>query len=271
MAEVRPSAREFLAREIRRARESKGMSRASVGKSLFVSGELVAAWESGRSLPRPEHMTGLIKVLDFGPDIVCRILEDLVSGEVSPEWTGKWLAIEARATKILSCEHSLVPGLLQTEAYARAILSHNHHSPLDIEELVQERLRRQRTVLERDNPPMTVFVIDEQALRRPVGSQKVTSEQLRHLVELAARPKLILHVVPADVSNCHLGLAGGFMIARVDGIEIGYQDGVLQGHVLESEDQVAALCQIWEDVRSLALPQAASVSLISEVAAQWGS
>jgi transcriptional regulator with XRE-family HTH domain len=271
MAGVHLSAREFLAREIRRARESKGMSRASVGKSLFVSGELVAAWESGRSLPRPEHMTALIKVLDFGPDIVCRILEDLVSGEVSPEWTGKWLAIEEKATKILSCENSHVPGLLQTEAYARAVLCHNHHSPLDVEEQVQERLRRQHVVFGRDVPPMMVFVIDEQALRRPVGGPKVMSDQLKHLVEMSTHPKVILHVIPVDGSGYHPGLLGGFMIARFDGTEVGYQDGILQGHVIERDDQVSALSQIWENVRSLALPQAASVSLVSQMAEQWDS
>lgn len=61
------------------------------------------------------------------------------------------------------------------------------------------------------------------------------------------------------------------MIARFDGIEVGYQDGVLQGHVLETEQQVFALSQIWENVRSLALPQAASASLLTKVAEQWAS
>lgn len=215
-------------------------------------------------------MTAMIKVLDFGPDIVCRILEDLVSSEVSPEWTGKWLAIEERANKILSFEHSIMPGLLQTEAYARAVLCHNHHSPLDVEEQVQLRLRR-HAVLERDDPPMTVFVIDEQALRRPVGGPEVMSEQLRHLLDVSTRPKVILQVIPVEGSGYHPGLVGGFMIARFDGIEVGYQDGVLQGHVLETEQQVFALSQIWENVRSLALPQAASASLLTKVAEQWAS
>lgn len=268
---TRITAREFLAKEIRRAREAKGASRTSLGKSLFVSPELVAAWESGRSLPRPEHVTAMIEVLDFGPDIVRRILEDLVSGEVSPEWTGKWLAIEERANKILSFEHSHIPGLVQTEAYARAVLRHNHHSPLNIEEQVQERLRRQRAVLGRDDPPMTVFVIDEQALRRPVGGPKVMNDQLRCIAELSEDPQVVLHVIPIDDSGYHLGLVGAFMIARFDGIEVGYQDGILQGRVLESDDEVSALSRIWEQVRSVALPQAASVSLVSKVAEQWDS
>ena len=74
------SARQFLAKEIRFAREAKRMSRAVLGKALFVSGELVAAWETGRSIPRPEHLTAMINILEFGPDVVARLLEDLVSG-----------------------------------------------------------------------------------------------------------------------------------------------------------------------------------------------
>ncbi|MEV5705348.1 helix-turn-helix transcriptional regulator [Actinoallomurus sp. NPDC052274] len=70
------SARQFLAREIRLARETKRISRAALGKALFVSGELVAAWETGRSIPRPEHLASMIGLLDFRPEIVSRLLDE---------------------------------------------------------------------------------------------------------------------------------------------------------------------------------------------------
>lgn len=265
------SARQFLAKEIRLAREAKRISRAALGKALFVSGELVAAGETGRSIPRPEHLAFMIRILDFRPEIVSRLLEDLVSGEVSPEWTGKWLAVEAKANTLLSVEHSIVPGLLQTEDYTREVLRHNHHSPIDIEEQVQERLRRQSAVLDRVDSPMAVFVLDEQVLLRPVGGPKVMSDQLAHLVQVSARPKMIVHIVPAGEAGYHPGLAGAFMIARFDGTEVAYQDGTLKGHVFEDVEQVSAMSQIWENVRAVALPRAASIELIAKAVERWRS
>lgn len=263
------SARDFLAKEIRRAREAKGMSRTAVGKALFVSGELVAAWESGRSLPQPNHVIDLIGILEFGPDIVVRILEDLVSGEVSPQWTGKWLAIEKRADTVLSFELSVVPGLLQTEGYARAVLRHNHHSPLDPEQQVKERLRRQKEVLGRETPPMSVFIMDESILWRKIRVEpKIMAEQLTHLVEVSKQPDTIVQVVPSEVGD-HAGLVGPFMIAKVDGRELAYQDGALRGEVIEECSEVHALSRVWQNIHSAALSDSASIERIEKAAARW--
>ncbi|MEV5705350.1 DUF5753 domain-containing protein [Actinoallomurus sp. NPDC052274] len=192
-----------------------------------------------------------------------------MSGEVSPEWTGKWLAVEAKANTLLSFEHSIVPGLLQTEDYTRAVLRHNHHSPIDVEAQVQERLRRQSAVLERADPPMAVFVLDEQVLLRSVGGPKVMRDQLERLIQVSMRPKVIVHIIPAGEAGYHPGLAGAFMIARFDGMEVAYQDGTLKGHVFEDVDQVSAMSQVWENIRAVALPQAASVELIAKAVERW--
>lgn len=268
----RMTARAFLAKEIRRARDAhgmNGMSRQALAKKILVSESLVAAWESGRQVPRAEHITALIAILKFGPDIVERLLEDLVSGEISPEWTGKWLAIEKKANTLLSYEHSVVPGLLQSEDYARTVLQRNQHSPTAVEAEVRARLERQQ-ILDREDPPMTVFVLDEQVLRNGVDSAKTMNDQLLRLVELSERPNVIIQVIPRD-TGYHLGRAGAFMIAKFDGMEVGYQDGVLRGEVLESQDDVYALSRTWMNIHKTALTEAASAELIARVAEEWTS
>jgi transcriptional regulator with XRE-family HTH domain len=261
------TARTFLGKEIRRAREAKGLSRAAIGKALIVSKELVAAWESGRSVPRLEHVKGLRRMLEFAPDIVDRILEDLVTGEVSPEWTGKWLTIEARAGELHSFDFSTIPGLLQIDDYARAVLQHNKHSPIDVEEQVRERLERQK-IFDRENPPMVVFIIDERALRLPVGGKKVMHDQFVRLIEISNLPNVIIRLVPLD-TGYYIGLVGSFLLARFDGMEVAFQDGILTGHVIEDRDQVSTLSRIWQDISATALTQATSLELLKKAAEQW--
>lgn len=258
------TARAFLAREIRRAREAKGMSRAALCKGLFVSESLVAAWESCRVVPRPEHLNRLIGLLDFGPDIVVRILENLVAGEVTTEWTGKWLAIETEAHTLLSFEVSVVPGLLQTEAYARAVLRHNRYSPIDVEERINDRMQRQEKILDRDYPPTTVFLIDEKALRRPVGGPEVMIDQLKHLVAMSERSDVLIQIVPVAEGD-YAGLVGPFMIAKLSGADFAYRDGAPRGQVLETPGDVAALSRIWQSIHAAALSEKASVELIEGV------
>lgn len=270
MAGNRKTARTFLANEIRRARETKGpkgMSRAALAKELFVSDSLIAKWESGRQVPDEEQLTALVKVLDFGPDIVKRIREELVSGEISPEWSGKWRPIESKANTLYSAEHSTVPGLLQTPDYARAVLEHNNHSPIDIEEQIQERLKRQ-SIFERENPPTAVFIMDEQALHKRVGTAQTMIDQMEHLLNMAEQPNIHILIIPHD-SGYHVGLVGGFIIAKFDGAEIAYQDGTLRGQVLDQYEDVSELFQIWENVRDLALTRKASREFIAKVAEQW--
>jgi hypothetical protein len=84
--------------------------------------------------------------------VLTEILDDLVSGEVAPEWLGKWLEIERRATAMLIYQPMIVPGLLQSEDYARTVLRLHKPAPFDLEDQVAVRLERQR-ILEKDNPP----------------------------------------------------------------------------------------------------------------------
>jgi transcriptional regulator with XRE-family HTH domain len=262
------TARAAVGREIRNAREDKRLSRAAVAKSLHVSDSLVAAWESGRITPRPEYIHQLIDVLAFGSDAVARLMGELVSGEALPEWEGKWLRLEEQATSLLSYETIVIPGLLQTAEYARAVLQLNQYAPHDIEEQVQARLERQR-VLSKDDRPLFFAVLDEAVLRRPVGGARCMYEQLMHVVELAEQPEPIVQVIPTSVGE-HAGFAGPLMIASsANGQDVAFVDSALGGNVAEQIDDVAVIKRLWYKLLSTALPEKASVEFIEKAAQEW--
>jgi transcriptional regulator with XRE-family HTH domain len=265
MSGNRVTARATVGAEIRRARETRRMSRAQLAERIFVSESLVAKWESGKQAIKPEYMKRLIEVLQISPDDMVRILGELVNSDISPEWTDKWLTIEGNANEVLSFDLSAVPGLLQNEEYARAVLQYNRHAPIDIEEQIRSRLDRQQ-ILSKEDPPTTVFIIDEYVLHRRVGSHKVMFDQLMQLCELAKRPDIFLHVVPSD-TEYYAGCP--FMIAKVDGIEFAFQDGAWNGQVLEDQEEVSALSRIWQGIRAAALPQDATINRIAAAAQAW--
>jgi transcriptional regulator with XRE-family HTH domain len=171
------TARAILAREIRCAREAKGMSRAALAKAVLVSDSLVAAWESGRQPVKPEHLRRLFEVLPLGPDTIVRVLDGIVSNEVAPEWMGKWLEIERQATSFLEYQPLLVPGLLQVESYIREVIitSGRPMTEAVVQEQVRARQVRQKILAQDELAFMAVM--DEGVLRRQVGEERTMRDQ----------------------------------------------------------------------------------------------
>src|SRR5205823_7882045 len=125
---------------------------------------------------------------------------------------------ETEATALYVFEHSLVPGLLQTPAYARAVLATRPNTAEDeIDNLVAARLARQ-AVLTRDDPPAPLLwtLIDEGVLHRPVAPAEVMHDQLMYLVQMSRRPNVTIQVVPYSEGG-HTGLLGAFTIADLNG------------------------------------------------------
>ncbi|MFI7438126.1 DUF5753 domain-containing protein [Micromonospora haikouensis] len=159
-------------------------------------------------------------------------------------WFRKWAELEQVAVSIRSYQPLLVPGLLQTEAYAQAIL-------------------------DAEAPPRLVAVIDEVVLRRVVGDRAVMAGQVAHLAALAGREHVQVRVIPAE-SPWHTGLAGPFVLAGLpDGTELAYIDNQLRGQVVSDPVDVASLGRRWESVTGEALPRRQSIELIREVATTW--
>ncbi|MEV0404547.1 helix-turn-helix transcriptional regulator [Actinoallomurus sp. NPDC050550] len=261
------TARQFVGKEIRHARESKQLTRAELAKTFPVSESLVASWETGRIIPKTEYLPHLTDLLGL-PDVILRILDDLVSREVAPEWLGKWTRAEFGSSSLLWYEPLVIPGLLQTEDYARAVLRLGKPSPLDLEGQVGARRARQK-VLAREDPPLFHAVLDEAVIRRAVGGPKVMHDQLMRLVELSQCDEIIIQVIPFS-AGAHAGFAGaGIVLASVDGTDVAYVDNALRGDVIEKPEDVAAIRRLWQMLSAKALPEEASIELIARAAESW--
>ena len=180
---------------------------------------------------------------------------------------------EAEAATLCMFEHSLIPGLLQTPEYARAVLETKPNTTVDeIDNLVSGRVTRQ-SVLGRDDPPAPLMyaLVDEGALNRPVAPPAVMHDQLAHLADLSRRPNVTIQVVPYDAGG-HSGLLGAFVIAdRPSAARIVFIEDVIGGRVSEDAATVAEVVLRFNALRSEALPKGASRTLMESVAGMEGS
>ncbi|WP_431921195.1 helix-turn-helix domain-containing protein [Micromonospora wenchangensis] len=258
---------EFLGAELRRARRERGLSQEDLAQRISYSSSLVGMVEIGHRTPSQDFITRADAALEAG-GLFERLLA-LVRADSAPPWLREWISVEREATLIRWFEPSLVPGLLQTEAYARAVL---HGGGMlresEIEQRVSSRMDRQ-AVLTRERPPEVVAVIDEAVLRRGIGEPAVMIEQFEHLLRLTEHSHISVHVVPAD-AGMHAGLAGPFILVRVpDGGEVVHLDSALRAHITDRPDDVDSLQRRWESLRGEALPRRASRDLIRELAKSW--
>ena len=133
-----------------------------------------------------------------------------------PTWFEDWLQAESNAQSLRMWSPTLIPGLLQTAEYARALFLAMQTDTSDdaINELVAARLERQ-AVLDQVNPPEVVALLDESVLRRLIGSPVVMHDALVHVADLSKRPNMVVQVVPAG-NGANAGLGGTFAIASAD-------------------------------------------------------
>ncbi|MEU8022108.1 MULTISPECIES: helix-turn-helix domain-containing protein [Micromonospora] len=258
---------ELFAGELRRLRTGAGLSQEALGERVNYSASLVAAVEQCRRPPREEFTQRCDDTLG-GEGLLVRIRDTLVRESLMP-WFREWVTIEQEATTLRSFEPLVVPGLLQTEGYARALYEGAAQLVGEaIEPPLAARLARQ-AVLDRPAPPQLVAVLDHTVLERPVGGPAVMREQLRHLVEMGRRPRVHLHLVPRG-TGAYPGLNGAFVLATLpEANDVGYLDNQLQGTIVERTVDIHSLRQGWESVRAEALPHGATLTAIMEAAEAW--
>ncbi|MER5453727.1 helix-turn-helix transcriptional regulator [Micromonospora sp. NPDC002389] len=254
----------FIVGEIRRARGT-GMTQEAFGRAAGFSASHVSAVESGTRALTLDFIRGTDRALKSGG-----LFERIATELGAPSWFLPWLDAERGATQLHYFEPNLVPGLLQTEAYARVVLRLDPRlTDQEVDRRVAARLDRQ-SILGRESPPRLVAVVDEGAIRRAGdGAEKLMAEQLLHLVTCAERPNISIHIVPTDV-GLHAGLSGPLSLAHMpDGNWIGHLESQLGGDVLDRPDDLDTLFERWESVRTEALPRRQSLDLMKEVANQW--
>ena len=266
----RLSTLDFFASELRRARTAAGLSQAQLAEAVAYSESLVAMVETTRRTPSQDFTRRCDEALNTG-GLLSRILDELVSREFAPEWFRPWISLEREATALCAYQPDLMPGLLQTADYMRAVFLAGGPLPADeVEQHVAARLDRQQ-VLHRNNPPLVIAILDEVALRRPIGGTKVMHEQLNHLADVNDQGLARVQIVPMSV-GMYPGLNGAFVLASFgnDG-EMVFIDGPIRGQIIENAADVALIKRNWEDLRCEALPRRQSIELIREVAESWNA
>jgi hypothetical protein len=186
--------------------------------------------------------------------------------EPLPGWFADWLTREREATSIRVWQPIIVPGLLQTGDYARALYVGGRASMSDdtLDELVAARLARQ-AIFDKPEPPYLWVVLDESVLHRLIGTPKVVADQLAHLAAMSERSYISVQVVPASV-GAHAGLACAFMISSLDGEPDLLLIEAVEDQTLRDAEVVRKAAVAFDLVRGDASPRRASQDLILKVA-----
>ena len=184
-----------------------------------------------------------------------------------PSWFESWLEAEREALTLRLWSPLLVPGLLQTSEYARALFVAAGADSDTADEMATARLERQ-AILEHPRPPHVVAVLDESVLHRLIGSPQVMADQLAHIADLAERPDIIVQVLQSD-TGANAGLSGAFDLASGDGAPEVLRMEAVEDVTAETRSLVRKAANIFDRVRADALPRTASRTLILEAAEQW--
>ncbi|MEV0001876.1 helix-turn-helix transcriptional regulator [Micromonospora sp. NPDC050980] len=262
------SATTYVLGELRLFRASVELSQEEFGRRIGYSGSHVSSVETGGRAPTREYTKAVDERFATGGRFE-RMVCALASLDADPVWLREWIEVEREAVTLRWFELAYLPGLLQTERYARATLAGGRFTPEESDRIVAGRMDRQ-AVLHRQRPPQLIAVVDESVLRRPVlDAPGLMAEQFDRLVELAMLEHVQVHVVPVD-AGMYLGLAGQFIIAELpDGSRVAYADNQLNAQIVDAPADVARLARTWEIVRNEALPRRQSLKLIKEVAKSW--
>ncbi|MGH3218316.1 MAG: helix-turn-helix domain-containing protein [Streptosporangiaceae bacterium] len=281
MAERRaPSVRSRqLAAELRRQRDEAGLTGEEVAARLGWSAAKVSRVETARTAVSPSDLQLLLDLYEVSGQHRERLTElgrtarqrgwwDAYADMLGPEYA-TLIALESDAESAGWYAAQIVPGLLQTEEYAREIIRSTLliSPPGEVERRVQVRMSRQR-VLSGDSPLELAVILDEAALERQVGGAGVMRAQLVHLVEVAGRPNVRLQVLP-NAAGAHPAVTGEFTILRFPELiapDVVYLENMTSNVYVEREAEVFRYSLALERLSSLALTHEESVALIARQA-----
>lgn len=186
-----------------------------------------------------------------------------------PERYATYIGFEAEAGQIWDFAASTVPGLLQTEEYARAMLQGgaSRYAPQEIDWRVEVRMQRQR-LLSQDDPPKLWFILDEAVIRRQVGGSATLAAQLRRIAEVAALPNVDVQIVPFAV-GAHPGTPGSFVVLRFPepaDAPVVYVETMAGDLYPEDQRNIDGITLAFDRLRAVALPPDASVALLGKTA-----
>ena len=244
--------RMLLGSQLRRLREARGITREAAGYSIRASESKISRMELGRVSFKTRDVEDLLTLYGITDEqertsLLSLAREANVAGwwhsysDVLPSWFPTYVGLEGAAHLIRAYEVQFVHGLLQTEAYARAVVRRGMKgaSKADIDKRVALRLERQKHLTSPGGPDFHI-VLDEAALRRPYGDREVMRGQLQHLIEVSERPNVRLQIMPFSFGG-HSGESGAFTIlsfAESDLSDVVYLEQLTSALYLDKHEDV---------------------------------
>ncbi|GLY73012.1 transcriptional regulator [Actinoallomurus iriomotensis] len=252
--------RRLLGAQLRRLRERQGITREEAGYAIRASGSKMSRLELGRVGFKERDVADLLTLYgvtdETDRESLLALAQDANSpgwwhryGDVLPGWFETYVGLEEAAALVRTYEVQFIPGLLQTEEYARAVISLGNSTAAqeEIEQRVSLRMTRQK-LLTRGESPRLWAVVDEAALRRPIGGRDVMRGQLERLIEATKLPGVILQVLPFRVGG-HTAEAGAFSILRFpesDLPDVVYVEQLTSALYLDRRDDVDSYMEAME-------------------------
>jgi DNA-binding XRE family transcriptional regulator len=257
--------RRRLGQELRRLRENKGMTAEEVAERLLVSQSKISRLENGRRSISQRDVRDLCGVYEVEDQ---RVVESLMQMAKDSRQQGWWhsfgdipysvyIGLETDAASLRVYDPQVVPGLLQTQQYAEALITGAlpEATPADIDRRVKVRMRRQDRVKATENPLRLWAVLDEAALRRQVGNKDVMTQQLEHLLEMSRLPHITVQLIPFTM-GAHPGVSGQYAILEFPDAadsSVVYIEGVTSDLYLEKAQDVQKYSVMYEHLRAQAL------------------
>ena len=266
----------LLGSQLRMLREAKGITREEAGYAIRASGSKISRMELGRVSFKERDVTDLLKLYGVEDDETATLVELAIQanspgwwhkyGDVLPDWFQVYVGLEEAASLIRLYEVQFVPGLLQTADYARAVvqLGQPGAAPQEIERRISLRLARQE-LLTKPGGPRLWAIVDEAALRRPIGGKEVMRAQLVQLLEATEQPQVTLQVMPFR-SGGHAAEAGAFTIMRFpepDLPDVVYLEQLTSALYLDKRDDVEKYTEVMERLSVEAESPERSVHILS--------
>jgi transcriptional regulator with XRE-family HTH domain len=269
----------MLGAQLRRLREAKGITLEAAGYVIRASGSKMSRLETGRVGFKPRDIADLMTLYGVRDGRERDSLQELArqaSGrgwwhdyaDIMPSWFEGYIGLEEAASSIRCYEIQAIPGLLQIPEYSRAFVALRYPGGSEAE--TQRRvslLMTRQGVLTRPTPAHLWIVVDEAALRRPVGTPEVMRAQLRHLADMSARPNVSLQVIPL-ATGWQAAAGGPFTILRFaepDLPDVVYIQQLTSALYLDKRDTVDHYLAVMERLCVEALPTAGSVQLIGSI------
>lgn len=253
---------------VRRHREARELTRQQVADQMSYSFQWLEKLERGDRAPSAKAAEDLDRFFETGRvPVFSNLFEDIKAAgkhvELPPGFGG-FVALEAEAVVMSIFENMVITGLFQTEEYARALLRKGR-KPDAIERAIETRLERQQ-ILDRDDAPDIVLIVDEGALRRVVGDADIMRAQVEHLVKIAELPNVELQIVPLKV-GAHPGVMGAFTILEFDDDKpnMVYVEGHAGGQVIDAHDRVRTHALRFSQIRGEAATASDSRTLLHTI------